>query len=203
MHRIALAAAVLLAAACGSRQKVVTPAPERQRPAAAPAGAPRPGQTIREYDLDHDGRVDLWITSVTGSDGKELVIRKEKDLDGDGRIDSWEELEPDGTLARLTYDMDFDGTPDLTLYFEKDQLVRKAYAFGSDGLPHAFNFYQQGKLVRRERDTKGDGKIDTWEYWENGQVDRVGVDLDGDGQVDRWETRRVARPPEPGAAPRN
>ena len=91
--------------------------------------------------------------------------------------------------------MDFDGKPDVTLFFEKDQLVRKEYAFGFDGVPHSFNYYEKNKLVRKERDTNGDGKVDTWEYWENGEVDRVGVDLDGDGQVDRWETRKTAQVP--------
>jgi hypothetical protein len=203
MRRIAVAAAVLLAAACGSRQKVVAPATAQEGLGAAPAGTPRPGEIIREYDLNHDGRTDVWTYSVLGADGKETVVRKEKDLNNDGRVDSWEEFEPDGTLAKLTYDMDFDGKPDVTLFFEKDQLVRKAYAFGFDGVPHSFNFYEKGKLVRKERDSNGDGRIDVWEYWENGEVDRVGVDLDGDGQVDRWETRRTAQAPEPGAAPKN
>jgi hypothetical protein len=203
MRRIAVAAAVLLSVACGSRQKVAPPVAGQDGAGPVSAGAPRPGETIREYDLNHDGRIDVWTYSVTGPDGKEVVVRKEKDLNNDGRVDSWEEFEADGTLAKLTYDMDFDGKPDVTLFFEKDQLVRKAYAFGFDGIPHSFNFYEKGKLVRKERDTNGDGRIDTWEYWEDGEVDRVGVDVDGDGQVDRWETRRTAQAPEAGAAPKD
>jgi hypothetical protein len=192
MRRIAVAA-LLLAAACSHRQKALAPAPGRENQAPALASAPRPGETVQEFDLNHDGRPDVWAYWVRGTDGKDVLVRKERDLNNDSKIDCWEEYQPDGTLAKLTYDMDFDGRPDVTLYFEKDQLVRKAYAFGFDGVPHIFNFYEKNKLVRKERDTNGDGRIDTWEYWENGQVDRVGLDLDGDGQVERWENRQTAR----------
>lgn len=193
MRRIAVAAALLLSVACSSRQKVLPPAPGRENVTPAAVGTPRQGETLVELDLNHDGRTDVWVYWVKGPDGKDVVARKEKDLNNDGKIDTWEEYEPDGSLAKLTYDMDFDGKPDVTLFYEKDQLVRKEYAFGFDGVPHAFNYYEKGKLVRKERDTSGTGKIDTWEYWENGEVDRVGVDLDGDGQVDRWETRKTAQ----------
>ena len=195
MRRIAVAT-LLLAVACSSRQKGAAPAPGREHVAPAVAGTPRAGETVLELDLNHDGRPDVWSYSVGGADGKDIAVRKEKDLNNDGKIDSWEEYEPDGALAKLTYDMDFDTKPDVTLFFEKDQLVRKAYAFGFDGVPHSFNHYEKGKLARKERDTNGDGRIDTWEYWEDGQVDRVGLDLDGDGQVERWENRRAAPGPE-------
>jgi len=202
MGRIAVVAAMLLSVACSSRQKTLPPTPGQDGAGPALVGTPRPGETIREYDLNHDGRVDVWTYSIMGADGTEVVVRKERDLNNDGKVDSWEEFEADGTLSKLTYDMDFDGKPDVTLSFEKDQLVRKAYAFGFDGIPHAFNYYEKGQLVRKERDTNGDGKIDTWEYWENGEVDRVGIDVDGDGQVDKWETRATAQAPEMGATPK-
>jgi hypothetical protein len=202
MRRIAVVAALLLSTACGSRQKVAPPAPGRDTTTPTVAGVPEPGETLHEYDLNHDGRTDVWAYTAKGPDGKETVVRKERDLNNDGKVDSWEEFGPDGALARVTYDMDFDGKADVTLYFEKDQLVRKEYAFGFDGVPHSFSYYEKNKLVRKERDTHGDGKIDTWEYWENGEVDRVGLDLDGDGQVDRWETRKTAQAPEGETAPR-
>jgi hypothetical protein len=201
MRRIAVAA-LLLIAACSSTQKVPPPAPGHEAATGEPAGTPGPGETVHEYDLNHDGRPDVWTYTVKGTDGREVVVRKEKDLNNDGKIDSWEEFAPDGTLTKLTYDMDFDGKPDVALYFEKDQLVRKEYAFGFDGIPRTFSYYEKNKLVRKERDTHGNGKIDIWEYWENGEVDRIGIDLDGDGQVDRWESRKAATAPATTAAPR-
>jgi hypothetical protein len=203
MRRLAVATTLLLSVACASGQKVAPPAPAPELAGPGQPSLARPGESIREYDLNHDGRIDVWTYSVVGADGQERVVRKEKDLNNDGRVDSWEEFAADGTLAKLVYDLDFDGKPDVALIFEKDQLVRKEYAFGFDGVPHTFNYYERGQLVRKERDTTGNGKIDTWEYWENGQVDRIGVDLDGDGQIDRWETRASAQAPEAGATPRN
>ena len=202
MRRIAVAAALLLSTACASKQKVLPPAPGREGMGPAVVGTPRPGETVHEFDLNHDGRTDVWSYSVKGSDGKDVTVRKEKDLNNDGKIDSWEEFDTSGLLTKQTYDMDFDGKPDVTLFFEKDQLVRKEYAFGFDGVPHTFNYYEKGKLVRKERDANGDGKVDTWEYWENGEADRVGIDVDGDSQVDRWETRKTAQAPEGETAPR-
>jgi hypothetical protein len=192
MRRIAVLTALLLSTACGARQKPLPPGPGRDTPAPAVAGTPRPGETVRELDLDHDGHADVWSYSVKGATGAEVLVRKEKDLDRDGRIDCWEAYDPDGGLARQAYDMDLDGTPDLALDFEKDRLVRKEHDFGSDGLPRTVGYYGGDGLVRRERDTDRDGQIDTWEYWRDGEVDRIGVDLDGDGQVDRWEIRPAA-----------
>jgi hypothetical protein len=195
MRRLLLLAAALLATACAGKQKPLAPAPgtEAAGPAAPAApGVAKSGEVLAEYDLNHDGKADVWKYTVADAAGKERVTRREKDLNGDGKIDCWETYAADGTLARLVYDMDFDGKPDVTLIFEKDQLVRKEYAFGFDGVPHSFNFYEKGKLVRKERDANGDGRIDTWEYWEGGEVDRIGTDLDGDGVVDKWEARRAS-----------
>jgi len=196
MRRPLLLAVALLASACAGQQKPLAAAPgtEPKAPTALPGpGSALAGESLAEYDLNHDGKADVWKYYVLDASGRERVTRREKDLNGDGKIDSWESYAPDGTLSRLVYDMDFDGKPDATLTFEKDQLVRKEYAFGFDGVPHSFNFYEKGKLVRKERDTNGDGRVDSWEYWENGEIDRIGTDVDGDGVVDKWEARRTAQ----------
>ncbi len=202
---LALPLAFLLVAlaACAGTQK---PAPAADAAAAqtkvVPKGfEPQPNEILTEYDLTHDGKPDVWKYSLKDAAGKEIVLRKEKDLNGDGRIDTWEKYAPDGSLIRVVYDLDFDGKPDETLFYEKDQLVKKEMAFGFDGIPRAWAYYEKGKLVRKERDTNGDGQVDYWEYWENGEVDRIGVDEDGDGQVDRWEAKKVAEAPEGEKAP--
>jgi hypothetical protein len=132
----------------------------------------------------------VWIFSRPRPDGSSETTRREKDLNGDGRADSWERLAPDGTIAELAYDMDFDGRPDATLHFEGDRLVRKEYAFGHDGLVTVRSLHQGGVLVRRERDDDGDGRVDVWEEWEGGRVRRLGTDQDGDGAPDHWEESR-------------
>jgi hypothetical protein len=198
MRPILVSFALLAEIACA------TPAPKKPTitPGAAALGIePHPGEIVAEYDLAHDGKPDLWKYSVRDPTGREILVRKEKDLNGDGKVDTWELYEPDGSLSRVVHDLDFDGKPDVALFYERDQLVRKELAFGFDGLPRAWTYYEKGKLVRKERDTNGDGKVDTWEYWENGELDRIGVDVDGDGQVDRWEARRAAGAVDGRAAP--
>lgn len=197
MHRSLLALAGLAALSCAGARKTAPVA------AAAPADArvvpkgfePQPGEILSEFDLTHDGKPDVWKYVVRDAAGKETLVRKEKDLNADGRIDTWERYAPDGALVRVVHDLDFDGKPDETLHFEKEQLVKKELAFGFDGVPRSWSHYEKGKLVRKERDTNGDGTVDYWEYWENGEVDRIGVDQDGDGQVDRWEAKKTAEAP--------
>jgi len=194
--RTLLVPAALLALSCAGASKPLQTALQAGPAiptAAVPPGMERqPDESVAEYDLNRDGKPDLWKYTRKDATGKEILVRKEKDLNGDGRVDTWELYAPDGSLVRVVYDLDFDGKPDVTLFFEKDQLVKKEYALGFEGKGRSWSYYEKGKLVRKERDTVGDGKVHYWEYWENGEIDRIGIDLDGDGQVDKWESRHPA-----------
>lgn len=195
MRRTALLLAAFTAISCAGRTPApVAPAPSLlTTPRVVPKGfEPVANEVLTEYDLTHDGKTNVWKYVLKDAAGKETLLRKEKDLNADGKVDTWEKYAADGSLVRLVHDLDFDGNPDETLHFEKDQLVKKEMAFGFDGVARTWNHYEKGKLVRKERDTNGDGHVDYWEYWENGEVDRIGVDQDGDGQVDRWEARKRA-----------
>jgi hypothetical protein len=196
MRRLLVVSAALLAVSCagGSRGPAVAlPAPSGSAPAAIPGMEHHPGESLAALDVDRDGKPDVWKYARLDAAGKELLVRKEKDLNGDGRVDTWEAYAADGAMTRLVYDLDFDGNPDVNLFFEAEQLVRKEYALGLDGVSRSWSFYEGSKLVRKERDSNGDGKVDYWEYWEGGEIDRIGVDEDGDGRVDRWEGRRTAQ----------
>jgi hypothetical protein len=194
MRRLLLAIAGLAASCAGpQRPEAVTAPASADTRVVAPKGFERqPGEILTEWDLTHDGKPDIWKYVLRDAAGKETLLRKEKDLNADGKVDAWEKYGADGSIVRLVYDLDFDGKPDETLFYEKDQLVKKEVAFGFDGATRSWNYYERGKLVRKERDTNGDAKADYWEYWENGEIDRIGVDQDGDGQVDRWEARKSA-----------
>src|SRR5574341_1501161 len=103
-----------------------TPAP---RPAVKEALAPAPpgtflpvagpGETLTEYDLNHDGKTDVWKITRRTAEGKEVLVRRARDLNDDGKIDVWEEYDAAGELVKQTLDLDFDGKPDLVLHFEK------------------------------------------------------------------------------------
>jgi hypothetical protein len=191
MFRTFLAVA-LCAGAAGCAKKV--PSPDAAESRVDPGHSPEKGagEILTELDLNHDGKTDVWKYTRKTAQGKEILVRKERDLNNDGKIDVWEWYDADGNLEKQAIDFDFDGKPDVVLYFEKGQLVRKEMAFGFDGKPHAWSYYEKGHLVRKERDENGDGKVDYWEYWEGGEIDRIGIDTDGDGRVDRWESRRAA-----------
>ncbi len=167
-------------------------------PDTSTAGLPGPSpsraetdEIVREYDLDHDRKPDVWKITRKRPGGNEVLVRVERDLNGDGKVDIRESYDAEGNVERQVIDLDFDGKPDVVLYFEKGQLVRKEYAFGFDGKPHAWNYYEKNQLVSRERDENGDGKVDYWEFWQNGEIDRIGLDTDGDGKVDKWESRKA------------
>src|SRR3990172_11758417 len=162
MRRVLLITAGLTALSCAHR----TGAPEEGAPtqgaaelSVIPEFQPQPGEKPTSYEVDRNGKPDLWRSTRVEAEGKELLLRKAKDLDGDGRIDCWEAYGPDGTLSKLVYDLDFDGAPDAILTFEKDQLVKKEYAFGFDGQSRSWSYFEKGKLVRKERDTSGDGRV--------------------------------------------
>jgi hypothetical protein len=197
---LSLAGLAVLACASGPRPEPAA-APVDAAPLAIPGFEKQPNEVLTEYDLTHDGKPDVWKYALKDASGNEVLLRKEKDLNGDGKPDTWEKYAPDGTVVRVVYDLDFDGRPDATLVYEKEQLVRKEVAFGFDGVPRSWNYYEKGKLARKERDTNGDAKVDQWEYWENGEIDRIGVDQDGDGQVDRWEARKSAEAADGGQQP--
>ncbi|HXX30054.1 MAG TPA: hypothetical protein VEJ89_04995 [Myxococcaceae bacterium] len=184
-----IAAAAL--AACGGN-KAVQPDSHAQ----AQTGAPdihlekRGDEKVVQYDLNRDGKPDVWdyFVTVKDADGKpvERLSRKEMDLNFDGKVDAVYWYDDKGEKVREQLDLDFDGKVDETIFFEKGQVVRKERDLNGDGKVDTWLFYERGQLVRKERDTKGTGRVDYWEYWENGQIDRIGEDLDGDGNVDRW-----------------
>ena len=190
MHRPLLALPFAALLACAG--KIPAPAAAKDKPADSHAAARQPDETLTEYDLDHDGKADVWRYTRKGPDGKDVLVRRDRDLNGDGKIDVWETYDASGNLEKQVVDLDFDGKPDVAIRYEKGQIVSKEMSFGFDGKPHAWSYYEKGRLVRKERDENGDGKVDYWEYWEGGEVDRVGIDVDGDGKVDRWEKRKPA-----------
>jgi hypothetical protein len=178
---------MLSAAGCAGSQEVPTRA---QRGRVIEAPQPQPGERGYNFDLDRDGRADVWRFTRRDDDGKETLSRKEKDLNGDGKVDTWESYGPGGALIQIVYDMDFDSRVDVSLFYEKGMLARKEYDLDFDKKIDTWNIYDKGRLARRERDTNGDGKVDYWEIWDDGQLSRFGVDTNGDGKADRWDARK-------------
>jgi hypothetical protein len=165
MRRLLLTLAGFAAISCATAPKpeVKPSASLAAGPVVPPGFEKQANEVLTEYDLTHDGKPDVWKYATKDAAGKETLLRKEKDLNGDGKVDTWEKYAPDGTLVRVVYDLDFDAKPDVTLLYERDQLVRKEMAFGFDGLPRAWNFYEKGKLVLDNLTRLGEQEFLAWQ----------------------------------------
>ncbi len=117
----------------------------------------------------------------------DIVVRKEFDLNHDGKVDMVKVFNDKGETVKEMIDFDFDGRFDTTNYIEKGQLTRQEMDLNWDGKPDIVKFFEKGKIVRKELSTKIDGKMDYFEYYDDkGSVDRIGIDKNGDGDVDQW-----------------
>jgi antitoxin component YwqK of YwqJK toxin-antitoxin module len=86
-------------------------------------------------------------------------------------------------------DLDFDGVPDVVVYYKDGNITHKELSLGFDGIFTIFKHYNtNGDLLRIEHDEDGNGVIDRWDYYENRRLVRTGWDEDGDGVPDRFDT---------------
>jgi len=180
-----------LAAACSSNKGALKTDSDRGDKLSDSIHQARRGdEKVTEFDLNHDGRPDVWVYTVKAKtpDGKEYdrVVRKEMDINWDGKVDIVRYYDENEQISKEELDLDFDGRIDQWNYYEKGVLVRKERDLDFNGKPDLWIYYDKGHIVRKERDTNHSGKVNYWEYWENDHVDRIGEDLNGDGQVDRW-----------------
>jgi antitoxin component YwqK of YwqJK toxin-antitoxin module len=78
-------------------------------------------------------------------------------------MDRWIYYDSNGQIQRIEQDVNFDGKPDTTVY------------------------YESGRPVRQEIASKNDGQIDTWIYLNSkGEVERKGQDTNHAGQPTLW-----------------
>ena len=183
---LALSIALPLLAGCSSKKQVKVQTVAEEEGAEGVKERKNANEVVKEYDLNHDGKTDVWKYFQKGADGQLKLVRKELDINWDGHVDVWKYYDDKEQLAKEALDLDYDGHIDQVTYFENGQPVRKEKDLDYKGKPDLWIYYEKGQIARKERDTKGTGKVDYWEYWANGQPDRIGEDLDGDGSVDRW-----------------
>lgn len=165
--------------------------------------ARREGLTLQRFDLNRDGKADVFKyfrpgDGGTGGTGRsERLERKEIDINHDTRLDVIQLFDESGRLREERLDLDFDGRFDEVVIYADGVLDHKQVDLDFDGRPDVFKYYEGDRLVRIEADRSLDGRIDTWEYYEGGELDRIGFDTDLDGRADKWERRQK---PEPQAA---
>lgn len=167
----------------------------------------RKDKKVVEFDVNRDGRADVWkVYKTTNEQGTRIEILncKEDDLNFDDHMDMWTYYDDQGNVTLEEFDFDFDGRIDARSYYQQGHLVRKELSTSFDGKPDIWEFYEQDKLTRRERSSRRDDKIDVWEFYENGRLDRIGYDTTGSGKVDKWDRPAEAEQdtvPAPAATP--
>lgn len=108
------------------------------------------------------------------------------DADGDGRAEVTRHVEGGREVCRVA-DLNFDGKPDRTSYFDASGKLRKVEAdLDRDGRVDEIASYVGGLVSERDRATTLSGKLDTWEFYEQGKLVRTERDENGDGVVDQW-----------------
>ena len=170
-----------------------------EQPAAGGGGSAAPAeasagtdQKVKQFDLNHDNKPDVWAyygpmaDPDNPSQTHETLVRKEWDFNFDGKVDIRRHFNFKGEAVKDELDLDFDGRFDVTTYYRGGKKLRQEYDFNFDNQPDYWKFFEKDVLVRTERDRDFNGRVDRWEYFAEGQLDRIGLDEDGDGQIDKW-----------------
>lgn len=132
-----------------------------------------------QRDLNHDGRIDEWdtydkdrIVKVAGdNNGDEqpdiwyyyednVMARWEADCNFDGKVDVWGAYDTRGVTRESKSDLDFDGNPDVTHFFQFGLSRESHYVLPGSGLIWKKEFYTNGLLREELLDRNRDGRFD-------------------------------------------
>jgi len=150
------------------------------------------GEKLKQFDLNHDNKPDVWAYYGQLADPqnpgstRETLVRKEWDFNFDGKVDIRRYFNFKGETVKDELDLDFDGRFDVTTYYRSGTKLRQEYDFNFDSKPDYWKFFENNVVARTERDRDFNGRVDHWEYYTEGALDRIGLDEDGDGQIDKW-----------------
>ena len=115
------------------------------------------GLYVRQLDLNHDGRPDVFKYFKPVADPRYpgnmqyVLVLKEMDLNFDGKIDAWKIYKLNGELFREYFDLDARGKVTCVNFYEGNFLVRKEFDLNGDGQPDVWYHYVRGMLVRKEK----------------------------------------------------
>ena len=178
------------ASACNGADKV-----EDKKKQASMLGLEVQGDAeVEKYDLDGDGKADVWkYFNLSGdkktpkAERKRVLARRDMDMNSDSKVDLRQHYDSGGDMVREVMDHDFDGKFDATDFYRDGTLYKREIALNFREKPSIWKYYEAGKVIRLERDSNGDGKPDTVEFFEDGKLTRIGYDRDGDGKPDDYD----------------
>src|SRR5262245_26798034 len=158
------------------------------------------GKNVVTYDLNKDGRADVWRLYKTEDEGGtkvEYLSCKQVDFDHDGRKDWVVAYGRKGNPIFEKADFDYDGKWDMSAVYDTkvNRLAEVERDTDFDGKFDVKEIYDTaGALTAVRRDRNFDGKPDLWEQYKDGILLAILYDDDFDGKVDRRDEIPGARP---------
>ncbi|HEY4178888.1 MAG TPA: hypothetical protein VGM90_18705 [Kofleriaceae bacterium] len=158
------------------------------------------GKNVVTFDLNKDGRPDVWRLYKVVDDGGtkvEQLTCKQVDFDRDGRKDWVVAYSPKGTPLFEKADFDYDGKWDMSKIYDTklNQPAEIERDTDFDGKFDVKEIYDaSGKLSSVKRDRNNDGQPDLWEQYKDDVLLAILYDDDFDGKVDRREEIPGAHP---------
>ena len=193
---------MVLLAACHGKAEDTTPkdTTEAGVPKVDPTLCDTNGKTVVTYDLNHDGKPDVWRLYKTEDEGGtkvEYMTCKQVDFDHDGKKDWVVAYNRKGLPLYEKADFTYDGKWDMSkVYDPKTGIVAEVERDTDfDGKFDVKEIYDStGQLTSVRRDRNSDGQPDLWEQYKDGVLLAILYDDDFDGKVDRREEIPGARP---------
>ena len=159
------------------------------------------GKRVEKYDLNRDGKPDVWKLFEKVDEGGtevEVLTCKQIDYDHDGSKDYVATYERTGELIAEEIDLTFDGRFDAREHYDEKSGKLRLIERDSDHdkKPDVWEEYDDdGVLSGVRMDRNADGNPDLWEQYEKGVLTAILYDDDFDSRVDRKESRAAAAPP--------
>jgi hypothetical protein len=213
---VPLWAAVLVGApACGGKDKKDANAPGGDTAATVPKVDPTlcdtGGKNVVTFDLNKDGRPDVWRLYKSEEEGGtrvDILTCKQVDFDHDNRKDWVVGYNRKGGVVFEKADLDYDGRFDMSAVYDtkSGKVVEVERDSDFDGTYDLKELYDSGGAISSvRRDRNGDQNPDVWEQYKDGALIAILYDDDSDSKVDRREEVPGSRPkvemPTPGAGP--
>ncbi|HET9627137.1 MAG TPA: hypothetical protein VFP84_37515 [Kofleriaceae bacterium] len=193
---------VLVLGACHGKNGDTTPTSSADNgiPKVDPTLCDTNGKNVVTYDLNHDGKPDVWRLYKTEDDGGtkvEFMTCKQVDFDHDGRKDWVVAYNRKGTPLYEKADYDFDGKWDMSAVYDTKtgaiaEVERDTNFDGKFDVKEVYD--SAGQITSMRRDRNNDGQPDQWDQYKDGQIIAILYDDDFDGKVDRREEIPGARP---------
>lgn len=186
---------VVLAGGVGCKKKSKTTTPTDAVSSSASKVDPTlcevAGKNVLSYDLNRDGKPDVWRlykTEKAGDTTVEILTCRQVDLDHDGRKDMVIAFARTGQPLYEKIDFDWDGKFDVSAIYDPKtgkyaEVERDTNFDGKYDLKELYNAAGQLESVRRDRDSNGEP--DMWEQYEDGVLVAILYDDDNDSKVDR------------------